>query len=147
MKAQKLQGPAYPTQMITFSDHLRKARLDRGLTQPEVAKLLNVTRDTVFKWEANKCEPSPKFSKSIIAFLGYCPFLGDNLGMQLTRARLISGLTIKEASKVIGCTEWTLSLFELEWFKAKAGTQKKVQAFVDQVLNKSPNNLNGNMKT
>ena len=141
------QGPAYPTQMISLSDHLRKARLDRGLTQPKVAKLFNVTRDTVFKWEAKECEPSSKFTKAIIAFLGYCPSQGISLGEQLYRARIISGMTIKEAAKVIGCTEWTLSLFELEWFKAKAGTQKKVQAFVDQVLNKSPNNLNGNMKT
>jgi transcriptional regulator with XRE-family HTH domain len=95
LKAKRPINPAYPAELNTLGDHLRKTRLDRGLSQSAVARILNVTADTVTNWELNRCKPTAKLAKSIIDFLGYFPFEVDNLslGKQLYYARLITGKT------------------------------------------------------
>ena len=72
-------NPAYPAELNTLGDHLRKARLDRGLSQSDVARILKVAADTVTGWELNRFKPSNKHSRAIIEFLGYIPFEMDNL--------------------------------------------------------------------
>jgi DNA-binding XRE family transcriptional regulator len=98
-------NPAYPEELNTLGDHLRKVRLDRGLSQPDVAKLLRVATDTITCWELNRNQPSAKLAKRIISFLGYFPFLfeGAPLHKQLFYARLVSGKTQKEVAQMIGC--------------------------------------------
>jgi len=41
--AQRPLNPAYPKEFKTVGDHLHKARLDRGLSQPQVPKVIGVT--------------------------------------------------------------------------------------------------------
>jgi DNA-binding transcriptional regulator YiaG len=70
----KLRGkrpinPAYPVELNTLGDHLRKVRLDRGLSQPDVARVLKVSTDMVTCWELNRNQPTAKFAKAIIDFL------------------------------------------------------------------------------
>jgi len=77
--AKKPVNPAYPAELKTLGDHLRKTRLDRGLSQPEVARILNVDPDTVTGWELNRNQPSLKHAKAITDFLGYIPFETENL--------------------------------------------------------------------
>lgn len=77
--AKKPVNPAYPAGLNTLGDHLRKTRLDRGLSQPEVARALNVATDTVSGWELNRNQPSLKHAKAITDFLGYIPFEIENL--------------------------------------------------------------------
>ena len=64
----------YPAELNTLGDHLRKTRLDRGLSQSDVAEILKVAADTITGWELNRHQPSIKLAKAIIAFLGYIPF-------------------------------------------------------------------------
>lgn len=73
-RVKKPKNPAYPAELNTLGDHLRKIRLDRRLSQPEVARILNVCPDTVFHWESNEHEPTVQYASRIIAFLGYFPF-------------------------------------------------------------------------
>ncbi|TNE64221.1 MAG: XRE family transcriptional regulator [Bacteroidetes bacterium] len=70
LKAKRPKNPAYPAQLDTLGDHLRKTRLDRGLSQSELARLLNVTTDTITGWELNRHEPTAKLAKRISNFLG-----------------------------------------------------------------------------
>ena len=63
----------YPKELKTLGDHLRKVRLDRGFSQPEVAKILGVVTDTVTCWELNRNTPTAKFAKKILEFIGYIP--------------------------------------------------------------------------
>ncbi|MCB9284591.1 MAG: helix-turn-helix transcriptional regulator [Lewinellaceae bacterium] len=70
-RAKRPVNPAYPAELNTLGDHLRKARLDRGLSQPEVARILQVTSDTVTGWELNRHKPRGKSARVIIEFLGY----------------------------------------------------------------------------
>lgn len=71
--AKRPVNPAYPTELNTLGDHLRKTRLDRGLSQPEVARILNVATNTVAGWEMNRVRPSLKHAQGVIGFLGYIP--------------------------------------------------------------------------
>ncbi|MBK7407192.1 MAG: helix-turn-helix transcriptional regulator [Saprospirales bacterium] len=79
LRAKKPINPAYPAELKTLGDRLRKTRLDRGLTQPDLAKILRVATDTVTGWELNRNQPSLKHAKAITDFLGYIPFEIENL--------------------------------------------------------------------
>jgi DNA-binding transcriptional regulator YiaG len=72
-------NPAYPRELNTLGYHLRKVRLNRELSQLDVARILRVTTDTVTNWELNRNQPRAKFAKRIISFLGYIPFLFENV--------------------------------------------------------------------
>jgi DNA-binding XRE family transcriptional regulator len=41
----------YPKELKTLGDHLRKRRLDKGLLQNDLARLLGVDKTTVTNWE------------------------------------------------------------------------------------------------
>ena len=62
-----------PENPQTLGEHLRLARIDRGLKQTELAQLLGVVYQTVEKWEHNLVPMSPKSRASVVAFLGYDP--------------------------------------------------------------------------
>lgn len=57
----------------TLGEHLRLARIDRGLKQTELAAMLGVVYQTVEKWEHNLVPIGPKSRPRVIAFLGYEP--------------------------------------------------------------------------
>lgn len=57
----------------TLGDHLRLARIERGLKQTHLAELLGVVYQTVEKWERNVVPIGPKSRPRVIAFLGYEP--------------------------------------------------------------------------
>jgi len=61
-------------ELKTLGDHLRKVRLDRGLSQMDVARMLKVTENTITGWELNRNQPTARLDKAIIAFLEYIPF-------------------------------------------------------------------------
>jgi ribosome-binding protein aMBF1 (putative translation factor) len=63
----------YPKSPTTYGDYLKQARLDKRITQPELAQELNVFTSTIDKWERQKIKPNTKNKEKIIAFLGYNP--------------------------------------------------------------------------
>jgi DNA-binding transcriptional regulator YiaG len=77
LKAQKPNNKPYPKELNTYGDHLRKKRLDLNLTQSQVAKIINVTTDTITNWELNRKEPNHKHISKIISFLGYVSELNE----------------------------------------------------------------------
>ncbi len=133
-------NPAYPALLNTLGDHLRKARLDRGLFQPQVAFALKVTTDTVTYWETNRCEPTAKFAKKIIEFLGYVPFSleGSSIGKQLYYARLITGKTQAEVAKEINLDESNLNFIERGERKPFRKTSEKIEGFAKEALRVFP---------
>ena len=62
-----------PEAANTLGEHLRLARIDRGLKQTEVAALLGVVYQTVEKWEHNVVPIGPNSLPCVMAFLGYDP--------------------------------------------------------------------------
>lgn len=44
--------------MKGFKDILKQLRQDKGVSQKEVAKALNVSDDSIYNWEKGRSEPS-----------------------------------------------------------------------------------------
>jgi DNA-binding transcriptional regulator YiaG len=57
----------------TLGEHLRLARVDRNLTNVQVAQMLGVAYQTVERWEHNRNPISPMLRLKIVAFIGYDP--------------------------------------------------------------------------
>ena len=44
--------------MKIFGERLKELRLEKGYTQNQIAKILNVSGNTIYAWENDKQEPS-----------------------------------------------------------------------------------------
>ncbi len=145
-QVKRAKNPAYPAELNTLGDHLRKTRLDRGLSQPDVARMLRVSEATVTGWELNRNEPTPKFAKAIIAFLGYFPFAddSDSFGKRLYYARLITGKTQEQVADLIGSDESNLRRIELDEREPQGRTRRKIEEYISAaVLANNPLHHNG----
>lgn len=111
----KPANPAYPTTIKTLGDHLRKTRLDRRMSQAEVAAILMVSNDTVNGWELNRHRPTAKMAKKIVEFLDYMPFdlATDSLADRLYHARMVSGFTQSQIALKLNCDVSNLRYIEL----------------------------------
>ena len=68
------QVPEHPR---TLGEHLRRARIDRKMTNVEVAHILGVAYQTVEKWEHNRTLIGPMSRPKVVAFIGYDPEADD----------------------------------------------------------------------
>ena len=66
----KINSNGFIFTVVTIRDHIRKKRLDLGLTQIEVAEIIGVKESTVWNWE-HGTEPELRHIPKIIEFLGY----------------------------------------------------------------------------
>jgi DNA-binding transcriptional regulator YiaG len=46
LKTKKPNKKPFPKELKTYCDHLRQKRLDLNLSQPEIAKIVNITTET-----------------------------------------------------------------------------------------------------
>ena len=72
----------YPADPKTIGEHLRKKRIDMGLSMAQLAKLLEfgVTDSAIEKWEKNQNHPTPEHWARIAHFLGFDPGLARPTG-------------------------------------------------------------------
>ena len=99
LSAQKPPNSAYPKELKTIGEHIRKRRLDLELFQKDVAKVLGITKGTVSNWEKNLAVPKLFYIPKIIEFLGYIPFeIGESLPDMLRGYRRLCGLSKRGAS-------------------------------------------------
>ena len=61
------------TILNTHGDHIKKRRLELGLYQRQVAKILEVDESTVTNWEKNRTGPTRQLLPKVIQSLGYDP--------------------------------------------------------------------------
>ena len=69
LKAEKPLPRAYPRELMSLADHLRKRRLDLGLRQKDVAEQLGMDETTVNNWERHRTRPAPPYLSTILQFL------------------------------------------------------------------------------
>ncbi|MFN0214168.1 MAG: multiprotein-bridging factor 1 family protein [Saprospiraceae bacterium] len=86
----------------------------------------------VTNWELNRNQPTVKFAKTIIDFIGYIPFNVEDcsLGKQLYYARLITGKTQREVAAEIGCDSSNLRYIELGLGIPQSKTREKIDRFI-----------------
>ena len=75
LKAEKPKPCGYPKFLKTFGDHIRKKRMDSGLLQKDVARVIGVEETSIYNWENNRSNPGSRFIAGIVNFLEYCPYL------------------------------------------------------------------------
>ena len=114
LKTGKPRNPAYPENIKTLGDHIRKRRLDLGLHQKDVAVIVNATTSTVTNWEKNRSNVAIQFIPKIILFLGYDPFFEAKATMaqQIKQYRRWEGLSIKKLAKMLRIDPATLRRWE-----------------------------------
>jgi transcriptional regulator with XRE-family HTH domain len=113
LSTQKPKSSAYPKELKTLGDHIRKRRLDLRLFQEQVAERIGVDEDTIFRWEGNKSKPQVQFIPAIIKFLGYNPIpLPESPGHKLLSYRQAHGLSQRALAKRTGVDPKAVELYE-----------------------------------
>ena len=56
--------------MKTFSEKVKELRKEKGLTQAEIAKILNIKQQSYLRYEQNTAEPSFEILINIARFYG-----------------------------------------------------------------------------
>jgi len=103
----------YPRELRTLGDHLRKARLDRGLWQEHVAADLGVSVSTLLNWERNHTRVQTRFMPKVVAFLGYDPRgETDRLGERIRALRERQGLSQVALAAKLGLNASTVVAWE-----------------------------------
>ena len=73
IRAKKRRISGIPANPKTIGEHIRKVRLERGLLQKDLAKILKVSEDSISKWENNKNRPRKSQFSKIEDFLNCIP--------------------------------------------------------------------------
>jgi transcriptional regulator with XRE-family HTH domain len=113
LKAQRPKSALYPSELITYGDHIRARRLDAGLSQRQAAEAMGVDETSVFNWESNRAQLAVRLIPRIIQFLGYCPYkpaLPTIESLKLIRQSL--GYSQKRLATAFGIDEGTLRRWE-----------------------------------
>jgi len=114
LKGQKPLSRAYPQELKTLGDHLRKRRLDLKLLQKEVVLILGVEEATIWNWENSYSFPQLRYIPGIVKFLGHVPFesVPKTLGERIVRYRRLYGMTQKGLAHRLGMDPSTLGRWE-----------------------------------
>ncbi len=104
--------------------HIKKKRLEQRMYQTDVARLFNVTPDSITYWENNRFEPQVQYYPRIIDFLGYFPFDIDMSTFEgkVKAYRYRNGLSQKYFAKLMNVDPATVA----RWEEGKgSGTKRK----------------------
>ena len=114
----------------TLGEHIRKARIDRGLTQSNAVAFLCVSVATLHNWETGKTTPPVKYWPAIMEFLGYCPYQrARSIGDQLRLHRMHRGLTIEAFAKMLGVDPGSIAYWETGKRRPDTQSRKMIENF------------------
>jgi transcriptional regulator with XRE-family HTH domain len=121
----------YPYVLNHLGDHLRRRRLDLGLQQKQLAKLLGCHATSVANWESGARQPGIRELAKVIEFLGYDPRPeAATLGERLARRRTAMGMSQKSAAERISVDPSTLAKWEKGLRRPAHKYLPKVYAFL-----------------
>jgi transcriptional regulator with XRE-family HTH domain len=90
-------------QLLLLADKIKNLRLQKGITQTELAKTLGLTRSSVNGWEMGLSVPSTQFIAELADIFSVST--GYLLGVENENAVCVDGLTEKEISTVLSVIE------------------------------------------
>ena len=98
----------YPENPKTLGEHIKKRRLELGLTQKQAANALGVNGWTILNWETGQHHPSIRSVPAILSFLGYDAFVAPTtVGERLLQTRRKYGWSTGEAARQLGVDRTT----------------------------------------
>ena len=96
-----------------LGEHIRKRRLELGLTLTAAAARLGVTQHTVINWESGERNPRIKQWPAVLAFLGYDPLPpAESIGEHLQQKRRHFGWTRRELADHLDIDECAVANWE-----------------------------------
>jgi transcriptional regulator with XRE-family HTH domain len=110
-----LISKAWDFQPTTIGEHIKRRRLEMGLYQKDVAKLLGVTEYTIINWEKGRTEPTVSNIPSLVRFLGYDPAPPEpatSIAERLRAKRREMGLGQREVARILGVDASTVMRWE-----------------------------------
>lgn len=114
----------------TIGEHIRKRRLDLGLLQIEVARVIGVTESTVWNWE-HGTEPELRHMPKIIEFLGYVPFeCPDDPVRKLRYFKRANGLSYERLGAMMGRDPDQLT----DWLSGRVSPSRKNMEVIKNFL-------------
>lgn len=121
-----------PRILNTIGDHIKRRRLELGLYQGQVARVLGVDESTVTNWEKNRTSPTLRYLPKLVQFLDYDPLAGERhtLGGRLLHYRKAQGMTQKQLAQAIGIDPATLSRLERNQGRCLASVIEKASIFL-----------------
>ncbi len=115
LRGQIPPSAAYPSELVTLGDHIRARRLDRGLGQRDVARLIGVSTSTISGWETVGREPEVRYLPAIIEFLGYNPEPEpSSFGERVAWHRQRHGLARKRLAPILGVDPASVNKVEVD---------------------------------
>lgn len=118
-------------ELRTVGDHVRKRRLELGLTQKAVAKALRVTEFTIINWEKRGLTPPTTTMGRVIKFLGYDPLpAGQTIAERLRQKRRLMGWGQRELAEHLGVDRCTVTGWELDGTILKRSHRSMVARFL-----------------
>lgn len=120
---------------VTLGEKLRNRRLELGLSQGQVAKILETDLQYVYAWENNHNKPIISKLPKIIKFLGYFPFDFDTMsfGGKLKKYRYIHGLSQRQVSKLLNVDSSVIRHFETKSRQPMTKHQRRIFELIEQV--------------
>ncbi len=113
LQVQKPRNRAYPKKIVTLGDAIRTRRLDLGLRQKDVAKIIGCDNLTITNWEKGHSTPDVPHTGKVVKFLGYNPLPpGSTLAEHLVNYRKAHGMTQKVFAGRLGIDPSTLASYE-----------------------------------
>ena len=93
-----------------IGDHIRRHRLDLGLSQRQVGLRIGVNAWTILDWETREMRPSTRYIPAVLHFLGYDPFPppSGSLVERLRATRVLRGLSQRAAAELLGVDKHTV---------------------------------------
>lgn len=109
----RVSRPDYPAEPKTLGEHLKKARLDRGMEQKAAAQAIGCDPGTLINWEKGRVAPDARFWPAILRYLGYDPRPApETLGGRIRAAREAAGLSEEALARQLGLDPGTLAAWE-----------------------------------
>jgi transcriptional regulator with XRE-family HTH domain len=116
-------------------EHLRRARLDRGLWQKHLAREFGCSTATIQNYEQGRTAPELRHWPAILCFLGYDPRLQPTSWPErLRHAREGRGMTQGELGALLGVEQETVSRWEVAREKPRliGRVRRAVRAFLGE---------------
>jgi transcriptional regulator with XRE-family HTH domain len=114
----------------TWGDHIKRKRLELGLSQLETGRRIGVTEQSITIWELHHSKPRVQYIPKIIDFLGYAPYVAtDSFPEWLFLRRHAVGLTQKVLAKLLGLDASTIASWERGGHRPVKGSKERVQVY------------------
>ena len=106
---------SYPKECKHLGDHIKRRRLDLGLTRGEAAHQIGVDKDTLLRWESGAFRPTVRRLPKVLEFLGYDPSGGNrSFAQRLVSSRRRLGVSQAALARMLGVASRTVWRWEAQ---------------------------------